>query len=249
VGSSLTLVENQELATSRYGAEVSSFVIPDGPAEAERLQDELRTRVVLPTGGLAPPGTVVGLDVTYSPDGRYGIAAAVVIEVATLAVVEVAVAEGEVTFPYVPGLLAFRELPLLLPAVARLSHPPELLICDGYGIAHPRRFGLACHLGVLLDVPSFGVAKTAFIGAGPSPADDRGAWADLVDSGEVVGRAVRTRTGVKPAYVSPGHRISLADCTDLVLRLSGAYRIPEPTRQADLLSREAFRTRATRAEQ
>jgi deoxyribonuclease V len=217
------------------------FAVPVDPSEAERIQDELRPRVVLPTARVEPPATVAGLDVTYDSGSARAVGAAVVIDVASLTVLEVATAEGEVTFPYVPGLLAFRELPLLLAALDRLRRPAEMLVCDGYGVAHPRRFGLACHLGVLLDVPAFGVAKTAFVGAGPEPGPDRGASADLHDRGEPVGRAVRTRAGVKPVYVSAGHRIGLPDCADLAVRLSAGYRIPEPTRQADILSRQALR--------
>ncbi|WP_218854713.1 endonuclease V [Paractinoplanes atraurantiacus] len=178
---------------------------------------------------------MVGLDVTYKDS--FGVAAAVVIDVATLSVVEVATASGPVSFPYVPGLLAFREIPLLQDALARLSSPPSLIICDGYGLAHPRRFGLASHLGVLLDLPSFGIAKTPYVGAFSDIPDARGSWSDMVDDGEVVGRAVRTQKGVKPVFVSAGHRIALEDCTSLAVRLSARYRIPEPTRQADIHSR------------
>jgi deoxyinosine 3'endonuclease (endonuclease V) len=121
-------------------------------------------------------------------------------------------------------------------------HAPSLLICDGYGLAHPRRFGLACHLGVLLDLPAYGVAKTAFVGSSAPPGPARGDAADLVEAGEIVGRVVRTQSGVKPVYVSAGHRIGLDDCTGLTLRLSGRYRIPEPTRQADILSRSVLRS-------
>jgi deoxyribonuclease V len=130
----------------------------------------------------------------------------------------------------------------LLAAIERLSTPPSLLICDGYGLAHPRRFGLACHLGVLLDLPAYGVAKTAFVGSSAPPGPARGDAADLVEAGEIVGRVVRTQSGVKPVYVSAGHRIGLDDCTGLTLRLSGRYRIPEPTRQADILSRSVLRS-------
>ncbi|MCM4080243.1 endonuclease V [Paractinoplanes hotanensis] len=185
---------------------------------------------------------MVGLDVTYEVGSARAVAAAVVVDVATLAVAEVATFAGESRFPYVPGLLAFREVPLLLAAVERLSAPPSLLICDGYGLAHPRRFGLACHLGVLLDLPSYGVAKTAFVGRSTDPAPARGASSALVDEGEVVGSVVRTRTDVKPVFVSAGHRIGLADCVDLTVRLSGRYRIPEPTRQADIVSRSTLRS-------
>ncbi|MET0492787.1 MAG: endonuclease V [Actinoplanes sp.] len=126
-------------------------------------------------------------------------------------------------------------------AVGRLAAPPPLIVCDGYGLAHPRRFGLACHLGLLLDVPAFGVAKTPFIGEAADPDRDRGEFTDLTDNGEVIGRAVRTQSNVKPVFVSAGHRIGLADSTTLAVRLSSRYRIPEPTRQADILSRRALR--------
>ncbi len=214
--------------------------MPTDPAEATRLQESLRSRVSIPSGRIALPATVVGLDVTYAAGSPLAVAAAVVIDVATLAVVETSVVPGEATFPYIPGLLAFREAPLLMAALEKLRRPAELLICDGYGVAHPRRCGLASHLGVLLDLPSFGVAKTAFVGAGDPPGPERGDWSDLRDAGEVVGRAVRTQAGVKPVFVSAGHRIGLADCTDLTVRLSGRYRIPEPTRQADIRSRQAL---------
>ena len=211
------------------------------PHEAERIQEELRGRLVIPAGPVTLPETVTGLDISYEVGSARAVAAAVVLEVATLRVVATALAEGEVTFPYVPGLLAFREIPLLRAAVERLARPPEMLVCDGYGLAHPRRFGLASHLGVLLDRPAFGVAKTAFIGTHTEPGPRRGDWSPLVDAGEVIGRAVRTQDGVKPVLVSAGHRIGQADAADLAVRLSGRYRIPEPTRQADLLSRRALR--------
>jgi deoxyribonuclease V len=219
-----------------------SFPQPATVAEAERIQDELRAGLIVGSAPIELPRTVVGLDVTYEVGSARAVAAAVVVDVATLAVAEVATFAGESHFPYVPGLLAFREVPLLLAAIERLSAPPSLLICDGYGLAHPRRFGLACHLGVLLDLPSYGVAKTAFVGRSIDPAPARGASSELVDEGEVVGSVVRTRTDVKPVFVSAGHRIGLADCVDLTVRLSGRYRIPEPTRQADILSRSTLRS-------
>jgi len=211
-------------------------------AEAELIQGELRRRLVIPKARIELPRTVVGLDVTYEVGSDRAVAAAVVVDVATLAVEEVALFAGDATFPYVPGLLGFREVPLLVGAIERLSAPPDMLVCDGYGQAHPRRFGLACHLGVVLDLPCFGVAKTAFVGTFDEPGPARGDTAPLVDAGEEVGRVVRTRTNVKPVFVSAGHRIGLDDCVELTERLSGRYRIPEPTRQADILSRRAFRT-------
>ncbi|WP_260416954.1 endonuclease V [Paractinoplanes abujensis] len=201
----------------------------------------MRQRVVRTSAPIALPRTVTGLDVTYETGSDRAVAAAVVVDVASLAVAEVAIHRGLADFPYVPGLLAFREVPLLVAAVEKLATPPALLVCDGYGLAHPKRFGLASHLGVVLDLPSYGVAKTAFVGAFTPPAEARGSHADLTDDGEVIGSVVRTQTAVKPVFVSAGHRIGLADCISLTLRLSGRYRIPEPTRQADIESRKILR--------
>ena len=208
-------------------------------AEAERLQAGLRQRLVL--SDCPPPSLAAGLDVSYEKGTDRIAAAAVVIDVASGDVRETAIVHGTVSFPYVPGLLAFREVPALLAALERLSAPPDVLVCDGYGIAHPRRFGLACHMGVLTDLPSFGVAKTPFRAVGEEPAVRRGAWSPLVDDGEVLGRAGRTQDGVKPVFVSVGHRISLDRATGLTLRLSTRFRLPETTRQADALSRAALR--------
>jgi deoxyribonuclease V len=215
--------------------------IPADAAEAERIQADLRDRLVLPDGPIEPPATVTGLDISYAVGSDRAVAAAVTVEVGSLRVREVATAQGSVRFPYVPGLLAFREIPLLLEALERLDGGPEMLVCDGYGIAHPRRFGLASHLGVLLDRPAFGVAKNAFIGEYAEPGPRRGEWSALHEGDEVLGRAVRTQGAVKPVYVSVGHRIGLADATDLTVRLSTRYRVPEPTRQADIISRQVLR--------
>jgi deoxyribonuclease V len=220
---------------------VVPFQAPADAAEAERIQDGLRKRLVLPHGRIPTPATVTGLDISYAVGSRRAVAAAVTVDVHNLWVREKATAEGDITFPYVPGLLAFRELPLLLEALGRLERKPEMLVCDGYGVAHPRRFGLASHLGVLLDLPAFGVAKTLFLGEHTEPDLRRGEWSPLTEGGEVLGRAVRTQTEVKPVYVSVGHRIGLDDATDLAIALSSHFRIPEPTRQADIVSRQVLR--------
>ena len=217
------------------------FEMPEDAGHGERIQEDLRRRLILPDDRTGPPATVTGVDISYAVGSRHAVAAAVTIDVRNLWVREVAVAEGDISFPYVPGLLAFRELPLLLEAIGKLAAKPDMLVCDGYGIAHPRRFGLACHLGVLLDLPSFGVAKNDFIGTHDEPGPRRGEWAPLSDRGEVLGRAVRTQSEVRPVYVSVGHRISLADATDLSVALSAHFRIPEPTRQADIISRQVLR--------
>ncbi|WP_434742913.1 endonuclease V [Micromonospora sp. SH-82] len=211
-------------------------------AEAERVQEELRREVDLRSSLPGRPATVAGLDVSYEVGSDRVVAAAVLLDVASVQVRQAEFVVGEVTFPYVPGLLAFREVPFLLAALERLTVRPDVLVCDGYGIAHPRRFGLACHLGVLTGLPSFGVAKTPFTARFDPPDPARGSWSPLVDGDETVGRAVRTQAGVKPVFVSVGHRIALPQATDLALALAPRHRIPEATRQADLLSRATLRT-------
>lgn len=211
---------------------------PTTAAEAIAVQEELRG-LVETTDVDKPPRHVAGLDVAY--DGDRLAAAVVVLDRGTLAEVDRAVVLGETTFPYVPGLFAFREVPALLAALERLGTTPDLLVCDGQGLAHPRRFGLACHLGVLTGIPSIGVAKTAFVGSQVEPGRERGATAELVDGGEVVGAAVRTQDGIKPVYVSIGHRMSLPTAIDHVLHLAQRYRLPETTRAADHLCREGLR--------
>lgn len=212
---------------------------PADPAEALRLQLALRERVELPGPPLAA-STAAGLDVSYDGETGRVVAAAVVLEVATLTVVEAVTATGEATFPYVPGLLAFRELPPLVEALEKLTVIPDVLVCDGYGVAHPRRFGLACHVGVLTGLPTFGVAKTPFTAAHDEPGPGRGDWAPLTDGGEVLGRVLRTQPKVKPVFVSVGHRVDLDTATALTLALSPRYRLPETTRHADHLSRRTL---------
>lgn len=215
---------------------------PGTEAEAVAEQERLRGLVDLASAGPAPGAVrrVAGVDVAYDEATGRLAAAAVVLEAQTLEVVERATAVGRAAFPYVPGLLAFRELPPVLEALERLSGPPELVVCDGYGIAHPRRLGLASHLGVVTGIPSFGVAKTPFSFSYEPPGPARGAWTPLVDDAEVVGRALRTRAGVKPVFVSAGHAIGLENACAHTLRLTPRYRLPETTRQADALCRRSL---------
>ncbi|WP_459750541.1 endonuclease V [Streptomyces sennicomposti] len=220
--------------------------IPAGwPATAEQaraVQDELRAKVVLDEAG-PPPGTgrVTGVDVAYDDERDVVAAAAVVLDAATLRVVAEATAVGRISFPYVPGLLAFREIPTVLAALDALDRPPGLVVCDGYGLAHPRRFGLASHLGVLTGLPVIGVAKNPFTFAHADPGTPRGSASPLLDGGEEVGRALRTRDGVKPVFVSVGHRTTLDNACAHTLALAPAYRLPETTRRADALCRRALR--------
>ncbi|WP_131739964.1 endonuclease V [Actinomadura roseirufa] len=217
---------------------------PATPGEAAAVQDELRPLLDLDAPGPARPRTVAGLDVSYAGDGggtgsRLA-AAVVVLDGTSLEVVEESVAVGTAAFPYVPGLFAFRELPALVEALRGLKTVPDLLVCDGYGLAHPHRFGLACHVGVLTGLPAIGVAKTGFVGAYDPPGPRRGDTTPLVDGGEVVGRVLRTQDGVKPVFVSVGHRTDLDTACRNVLALTPDYRLPETTRRADRLSRSAL---------
>ncbi|MFI2369295.1 endonuclease V [Streptomyces sp. NPDC018833] len=217
----------------------------DWPANEEAalaVQDELRERVVLDEPG-PPPGTgpVTGVDVAYDDARDIVAAAAVVLDAATLEVVAQSTAIGRVSFPYVPGLLAFREMPTVLAALEALPVPPGLVVCDGYGRAHPRRFGLASHLGVVTGLPAIGVAKNPFVFTHGELGDRRGDFAPLrADDGEEVGRALRTQSGVKPVYVSAGHRVTLETACAHVLHLTPRFRIPETTRHADALCRKAL---------
>ncbi len=217
--------------------EVDSEAWPTTVAEAEEIQRRLRPRVRLDSTVTAPPRMVAGLDVAYHPHTDQVVGVVAVLDAASLDVVETAIATSRVAFDYVPGLLAFRELPPLVDALRQLTRTPDVLICDGYGIAHPRRFGLACHLGVLTDLPTIGVAKTPFTTAYTEPGPVRGDHADLTDHAETLGRVLRSQTNVKPIFVSVGHRIALDQASDLVLRLCRSYRLPETTRIADQLGR------------
>ncbi|MGW0119370.1 endonuclease V [Streptomyces sp. NPDC003327] len=215
---------------------------PADESAAREIQRELRGRLVLDeTGPAVGEGHVTGLDVAYDDERDLVAAAAVVLDARTLDVVEEATAVGRVSFPYVPGLLAFRELPAVLAALGALDADPGLLVCDGYGIAHPRRFGLASHLGVLTGRPSLGVAKNPFTFTYEQPGADRGRFAALRAEGEEVGRALRTQTGVKPVFVSVGHRVSLDNACAQTLHLAPRFRVPETTRHADSLCRRALK--------
>lgn len=213
---------------------------PRTEAEAIAVQERLRPLADLVGPGPTAPATVAGLDVAYAEDGDRLAAAVTVLDGRTLAVVDQAVSVGRPAFGYVPGLFAFRELPALLDALDRLTVRPELLVCDGHGLAHPRRFGLACHLGVVTGLPALGVGKTPLVGRWEPPAAERGSWSPLCDGDEVVGRVLRTQDGVKPVFVSVGHRISLDNACARVLDLTPRYRLPETTRTADRLCRAAL---------
>ena len=210
------------------------FVLPRDLAAARRLQERLRARIVLRGG--PRPGAVPAVGEVRARDEPDPAGAAVaLLALPGLEVVETAWAEGLPPFPYVPGFLAFREGPLLLEAFRRLRREPDLILLDGAGLAHPRGFGLACHIGYVLDRPTVGCAKSLLVGEVTAPGSRRGAWAPLRLGRRTVGAALRTRTGVHPIFVSPGHRIGLPAAVRWVLAATPRYRVPEPIRQAEQL--------------
>lgn len=202
--------------------------------EAVAIQQRLRAQVVVGDDH-GPIRRVAGLDVAYrDPDTAVGVVT--VLDAESLTVLDRAVVRERIDFPYISGLFAFREVPALTRALEELTVEPDALVCDGHGLAHPRRFGLAAHLGVLTGLPSIGVAKNSYGEAG-APGPDRGDWSPVTADGEIVGRVLRTQPGVKPIYVSVGHRFTLDSACELVLRLAPRYRLPETTRTADHLGR------------
>lgn len=181
------------------------------------------------------PRLVAGLDCAFSWDGTRTFAAVVVLRVSRgsgFEPVETATAEQETRFPYIPGLLSFREAPVCLEAVGKLSRQPDLFMIDGQGVAHPRRLGLAAHLGLFFDKPTVGCAKSRLVGTHDEPGPEKGAYSLLYDRGEAIGAVVRTRSGVKPVFVSVGHKCTLEDAIRIALACTTRYRIPEPTRLA-----------------
>lgn len=202
---------------------------------AAAIQAGLRERLVLKDSAPADIRIVAGADISCSKgDGRVH-AAVVLLDAATMDVVEEAIHSGRVSFPYIPGLLSFREGPALLRAFEKLRKRPDIVLFDGQGVAHPRGFGLAAHMGLLLDVPAVGCAKTRLIGSFEEPGDRRGSRSHLLHDGRVIGTVLRTRDRVKPLFVSQGHRVSLERAAEIVLCCTGRYRIPEPIRRAHIL--------------
>ncbi len=213
-------------------------------AEARQLQTELAGRVQF-VALRKEPRFIAGLDCAFSKDGRWIFAAVVMLEVVgshrissagmdsfELEPVETVSAVQETKFPYIPGLLSFREAPVCLAAVEKLRRQPDLFLIDGQGVAHPRRLGLASHLGLFFDRPTVGCAKSRLIGTYEEPGGEKGAWSPLMDRGEVIGAVVRTRSRVRPIFVSVGHKCTLEDAIRLTLACVTRYRIPEPTRLA-----------------
>ena len=207
---------------------------------AKELQTELAKQVV-PIDDFGTINNVAGVDVAYSKHTDNLVAAAVVLDAKSLDILETKTSHDKVSFPYTPGLFSFRELPPILKALAALEQQPDLILCDGHGIAHPRRFGLASHLGIVYDLPTIGCAKTLLIGDYELPALERRASSPLKDEDETLGAVLRTRDGIKPVFVSVGHRISLESACQWVLKLSPKYRLPEPIRLADQAVRRSLK--------
>lgn len=205
------------------------------PQQAIALQQELRLRVVT-QDRFGPIGTVAGVDVGFEQQGRVTRAAVAVLAFPSLQLVASAVARQPTRLPYIPGLLSFREVPAVLEALQGLESLPDMLFCDGQGYAHPRRFGIACHLGLLTDIPSIGIGKRRLIGTHQEVGTDRGERQYLYHQNEIVGVVLRNRAGVKPVYVSSGHRVGLDTAVQWVEAATTRYRLPEPIRQAHRLA-------------
>ncbi len=208
------------------------------PKEAVQLQRKLKNSI--PTDiPFKRPRLVAGVDVAYLPQAKQSIASVVVLSYDGLETVESTVARSDTPFPYIPGLLSFREIPVILKAIEKLSSLPDLIYVDGHGQAHPRRFGIASHLGLWLKHPTIGIGKSRLCGEFREPSQRRGSSTNLIHQGEVIGRVLRTRQGVKPIFVSVGYGLPLRECVRLTLAVTPRFRLPEPIRQADALSEKS----------
>lgn len=208
------------------------------PKEAIALQRSLAGKVRTDLS-LGEPETVAGVDVAYLRESNESIATVVVMGLHDLLPIEVAVARTPTPFPYVPGLLSFREIPPILEAFGKLSQPADLVFVDGHGKAHPRRIGIASHLGLWLDQPTIGIGKSRLCGSYEEPEQDRGSSCDLIDRGETIGCVLRTRSGVKPVFVSVGFGLPLDVCVEWTLKVTTRYRLPEPIRAADRIAAQS----------
>lgn len=217
---------------------------PDSPAEAIALQRQLAPQVVTQDDLPNAIATVAGVDAGFEDSGQTTRAAVVVLTFPDLIPIDEALVRQPTRFPYVPGLLSFREVPAILEALAQLRIDPDVILCDGQGIAHPRRLGIACHLGLLVNRPTVGVAKSRLVGTHAEVPPDKGRWVPLMDGPERIGAVLRSRTNTKPLFISAGHRVGLETALDLVLRCTPKYRLPETTRYADRLASSGSRQSA-----
>jgi deoxyribonuclease V len=212
---------------------------PRTVAEADEVQRQLASQVRLTA--CPTPKTAAGLDVSYATESDRLVAAAVVVDLDSGEIIEESLVSGVATFPYVPGYLAFREVPVLLQALEKLRRTPDVLLVDGQGLAHPQRCGSACQLGIRTGLPSIGCAKTRFVGTYENPGAHRGDRQPLIDGDDQVGFVLRTQENVKPVYVSPGHLVTFEQSCEIVLRASTRFRLPDPIRHADRISRSALK--------
>lgn len=204
--------------------------------EAIAIQEQLRSEIITSDNFKEPVKYVAGVDMGFEAQGTISRAAVAVLSFPDLQLQESAIARRPTSFPYIPGFLSFREIPAVLNALEKLKTIPDLILCDGQGIAHPRRFGIACHLGLLVNMPTIGVAKSLLVGKHEEVPEQKGSWQPLHHRGETIGAVLRTRTGTKPLYISSGHRVSLPTAIEYVLRCTPKYRLPETTRIADKLA-------------
>ncbi len=203
------------------------------PTDAVQLQKELKSQIQLQPLS-QPPRLIAGADLSFDKGSDTVYAGIVVLRLPDLQIVEERGLQTTAPFPYVPGLLSFRESPAILEVWEKLENKPDLLVTDGQGTAHPRGFGVACHLGLWLDIPTIGCAKTLLCGHYETPGETRGSTSPIVYKNQTIGAALRTKNRVKPVYVSPGNKIDLESALDMMLLCDGGYRIPEPTRRAHL---------------
>lgn len=217
---------------------------PTTAAAAIALQQSLAPQVITEDQLPHPIRRVAGVDAGFEDAGQITRAAVVVLAFPELTPVDEALVRCPTPFPYVPGLLSFREVPAVLQALANLETEPDVLLCDGQGTAHPRRLGIASHLGLICDRPTIGVAKSRLVGTHAEVPPEKGAWVPLMDGGERIGAVLRSRTNTRPLYISPGHKISLETAIDLVLRCTPRYRLPETTRYSDRLASSGTRQSA-----
>lgn len=213
---------------------------PDNVEKAREIQARLRHQVIC-ENELGTVNFVAGIDVGFEDNGKTTRAAVAVLKFPELTLHEKIIKRTPTCFPYIPGYLSFRELPGVMDALSRLKTIPDLILCDGQGIAHPRRFGIACHLGVLTGIPSIGVAKSRLFGTYTEPGSDKGEWSSLIDTSqsgknEIIGAVLRTRNNVKPLFISIGHRVDLETAIDYTLKCTTRYRLPETTRWAHKLA-------------
>ena len=202
-------------------------------AQASEIQKRLAAQVSR-SSELVAPRFIAGADISAKRARGKATGAVVLLRYPELKPVESKIVTGKLDFPYIPGLLSFRESPLILSICEKLSVTPDILLVDGQGIAHPRRFGLASHLGLLLDLPAIGCAKSLLCGTHKTPGAEPGSYAEVMDGGETIGAALRTKLGVKPIYVSIGHKVDLQTAVHWVMNCCRGYRLPEPTRLAHL---------------